>query len=226
MPKDTSAPPVLSLDLAGKSFKGAAILGPIALNVAAGETVAITGPSGIGKSTLLRIIAGLEPAAGARVGIAGRMAMVFQEPVLLPWRTVAQNLAITAGIGPERIATALGEVGLAGLEARFPGQLSLGQQRRLSLARAFATEPDLLLLDEPFVSLDAALHDEMMALFAALRARRGTAAILVTHDAAEAEALAGRILTLGGRPATVTGSRQNSGAYFQTSASGVTASQS
>ena len=193
---------VVSLDLPGFSFGATPVLGPLALTVDRGETLALTGPSGIGKSTLLRIIAGVYPARGTR-RIAGRMAFVFQEPTLLRWRTAQRNIEIAAKVSPARALHALEDVGMAAYADRFPGQLSLGQQRRLALARAFACDPDLMLLDEPFVSLDAAAADEMMTLFAALRARRDMASILVTHAEAEARRLATRTLTLSGTPARI-----------------------
>ena len=216
---------VLSLDLTGHRRGGVAVLGPVTVSVGARETVALTGPSGIGKTTLLRLIAGLEPAQG-RIRTAGKVAMVFQEPTLLPWRSALDNLCLTAKVAPAEARALLAEVGLGGLEARFPGQLSLGQQRRLSLARAFAARPALLLMDEPFVSLDPALADEMMSLFVRLRTARPLATLIVTHVEAEAERLASRILRLGGTPATIVEDRQNKGAYFQWSASGVTTSRS
>ena len=131
--------------------------------------------------------------------------MVFQEPALLPWRTLRDNLCVTTGIAADAALAALQEVGLATRADDFPGQLSLGQQRRLSLARAFATRPDLLLLDEPFVSLDPERVTEMMALFRKLRATHDVTTILVTHIRQEAAALATRIVTLGGTPAQITG---------------------
>lgn len=152
--------------------------------------------------------------------------MVFQEPTLLPWRTVRDNIGVTTGATAAQIDIALEDVGLAGRANDYPAQLSLGQQRRLSLARAFAIKPDLLLLDEPFVSLDPELVDEMMTLFARLRATHNVTTILVTHVAQEAEKLANRIVTLGGSPATIVSDVQNDGAYFQLSASGVTSSRS
>lgn len=235
----TDARPVLTVDLTGHARNGAAILGPVSFAVGPQETLALVGPSGIGKTTLLRLIAGLEPARG-RVTTQGAVAMVFQEPTLLPWRSARQNLCLTTAVTPSEADLLLAEVGLAGLGPRYPGQLSLGQQRRLSLARAFAARPALLLMDEPFVSLDPALADEMMALFIRLRAARPLATLIVTHADAEAERLATRIIRLGGQPATVVedrataaagaggggGDPQNRGLYFQLSASGVTASRS
>ena len=194
---------VVTLDLPGFSFGATPVLGHVSLSVARGETLALTGPSGIGKSTLLRIIAGVYAARGLR-RVTGRLAFVFQEPTLLRWRSARRNIEIAARVDAPRALTALEEVGLAAYADRIPDQLSLGQQRRLALARAFACDPDLMLLDEPFVSLDAAAAEEMMTLFAALRARRDMASILVTHAAAETARLATRTLTLSGRPATVT----------------------
>ncbi|MFQ6553013.1 ABC transporter ATP-binding protein [Aestuariibius insulae] len=216
--------PVLRLALKGLAFDKGPVLGPIELDLAAGETLALVGPSGIGKTTLLRIMAGLETGFEGQLEAPGRCSVVFQEPTLLPWRTLADNLRVTAGISREAAIDALNEVGLAGRWQDFPGQLSLGQQRRLSLARAFAAKPDLLLMDEPFVSLDPDLVGEMMTLFQTLRRTRQVATVLVTHVMSEAKELADRIVTLGGHPARILETRQKSGAYFQLSASGVTSS--
>lgn len=196
-------PPVLSVALDGLAFDDKPVLGALTLNLHPGETVALTGPSGVGKTTLMRIIAGLESRYDGAITKPERIAMVFQEPTLMPWRTVADNLAITLGLSQSEISTALQEVGLAGRGGAFPNQLSLGQQRRLSLARAFAGNPDLLLLDEPFVSLDDKLADEMMTLFETLRAKRPVATLLVTHAMDEADRLATRVLKLSGTPATL-----------------------
>ncbi|WP_439124366.1 ABC transporter ATP-binding protein [Marivita sp.] len=196
-------PPVLTVTLNDMAFEGKSVLGPIDLKLTRRETVAITGPSGVGKTTLMRIIAGLEHRHNGHVRRPEKLAMVFQEPTLMRWRTVADNLRITLGLTPEQIETALEQVGLPGRGSAFPDQLSLGQQRRLSLARAFAGKPDVLLMDEPFVSLDADLSDEMMTLFERLRDSHPVATLLVTHAIPEAERLATRILELSGQPARI-----------------------
>ncbi len=202
------------------------VLAEIKLRIERSETLALVGPSGVGKTSLLRIIAGLEERYRGSFAVSGRTAMVFQEPTLLPWRNLRDNLCITADVSAAEAIAALQEVGLAARAEEFPNNLSLGQQRRLSLARAFAVKPDLLLMDEPFVSLDPDLVEEMMALFAKLRAAYQVTTIIVTHVEAEAKRLASRIVTLGGSPGRITRDDQNKGAYFQLSASGVTSSKS
>lgn len=195
----------LDLHLRGWQVAGRDILGPISLSLARGETVALVGPSGIGKTSLLRIIAGIEGGIDGRLEVAGPVSMVFQEPVLLPWKSLSDNLCLTTGCPPDCAALWLERVGLKGRGDDVPGQLSLGQQRRLALARAFAVKPRVLLLDEPFVSLDAGLADEMMTLFEDLRAGSDVATLLVTHAPDEAARLADRQLLLGGSPARITG---------------------
>ncbi|MEC8669388.1 MAG: ATP-binding cassette domain-containing protein [Pseudomonadota bacterium] len=203
-----SPPPDLILDLASVHAGGVPILGALSFAVRAGETLALTGPSGIGKSTLLRVIAGLHRGyQGSVTGPAtqGRIAMVFQDPNLLPWRSARDHLTLTTRCTPDQAAHWLGAVGLGDKPEHMPRQLSLGQQRRLALARAFAARPGLLLLDEPFVSLDPALADEMMTLFEDLRATHPVTTLLVTHDTREADRLADRILRLHGSPARLAG---------------------
>lgn len=199
---------VVSLGLSGFSYGDTPVLGPVDLTIRRGETVALIGPSGIGKSTLLRVLAGIYPPQG-RCTVTGRTAFVFQEPTLLRWRTAQRNIEIASKVSPAAATAALAEVGLAAYGTRFPDQLSLGQQRRLALARAFAVDPDLMLLDEPFVSLDPAAADEMMTLFATLRARRDMATVLVTHAESEAHRLATRIVTLAGSPAQILSDASN-----------------
>ena len=194
---------LVDLNIRSLDRGGEAVLRDVALTLRRGETLALSGPSGIGKTSLLRAIAGLDAQYEGTCTTFGTIGVVFQEPTLLPWRTVAQNITLTTSVtdaGP-----ALAEVGLGERADALPNQLSLGQQRRLSLARAFAVKPDLLLLDEPFVSLDADLLLEIMDLFVRLRDAHNVATILVTHVEAEARALCSRIVTLGGQPATITG---------------------
>jgi ABC-type nitrate/sulfonate/bicarbonate transport system ATPase subunit len=128
---------------------------------------------------------------------------VFQEPTLLPWRTALDNITQTTRVAEARARSLLAEVGLEGKADLYPRQLSLGQQRRLALARAFAPEPQTLLLDEPFASLDAETADRMLDLTATLLDRVGVSMIFVTHDPAEAIRLKARVLTLNGTPATL-----------------------
>lgn len=191
----------MRLDLISKGFATREVLGALVLEVARGQRLAVLGPSGIGKSTLLRILAGLDTDfRGALTGDA-RRAVVFQEPVLLPWRDVLQNIILPTGCTPEAARDWLAQVGLAGHEAKFPRQMSLGQQRRLALARAFAAAPDILLMDEPFASLDGETAARMVALTDALLARTGAGLVLVTHAPDEARALQTQAWHLSGQPA-------------------------
>ena len=172
------------------------MLHSVRFDLARGETLAITGPSGCGKSTLLRMISGLDRDYTGSVRGPHRIGFVFQEPVLLPWMRAVRNLEVTCDISSDTALGALEQVGLAACADLYPSQMSLGQQRRLALARAFAIKPQLLLLDEAFVSLDAKLADEMMGVFEALRSDMPVSTILVTHDMTEARRLADRIITL------------------------------
>ncbi|MDO5659227.1 MAG: ATP-binding cassette domain-containing protein [Paracoccus sp. (in: a-proteobacteria)] len=196
----------MRVELAGKSYGGKPVLGPVALELGRGRRLAVLGPSGIGKSTLLRIVAGLDPAHdGLRITGPARLAVVFQEPTLLPWRDALANITIPARVDAARARDLLEQVGLAGKAAHYPRQLSLGQQRRLALARAFATAPDVLLMDEPFASLDGDTAARMIELTAALLDRTGAGLFLVTHAPAEAEALSAQTLWLRGTPAVLSG---------------------
>jgi sulfonate transport system ATP-binding protein len=193
----------MRLDLAGKSFADHPVLGALILAVERGQRVAILGPSGIGKSTLLRILAGLDRDFHGQLQGGEKLALVFQEPVLLPWRRAVANITLPTGCDQAQARALLADVGLAGHEDKFPRQLSLGQQRRLSLARAFAARPDILLMDEPFASLDPDTAGRMLDLTARLLDRSGAGLILVTHDAAEAARLGAAPIRLAGNPAVV-----------------------
>ncbi|WP_299402328.1 ABC transporter ATP-binding protein [uncultured Roseobacter sp.] len=192
---------MIRVDITSKSFNGTPVLGRVAFEIAPGETLALVGPSGIGKSTLLRILAGIDADFEGSVERPDALAFVFQEPTLLPWRSVLKNLLLPhPGLPPDQARDMLARVGLEGKEGLFPGQLSLGQQRRLSLARAFAQAPALLIMDEPFVSLDPETAEVMLRLTEGLIADHRPATLFVTHDSREADRLADRTLTLRSHP--------------------------
>lgn len=199
----------LELHLRHKSYRAASggrlhVLGEISFALANGEVAAVVGPSGCGKTTLLRIIVGLDRDFDGSVALPahGRLGIVFQEPRLLPWRTVEENVRLAAPRADEAMLTALfATLGLSEHRRHYPGELSLGLARRVALARAFAFEPDLLALDEPFVSLDAALVERLRAELIELVSRRPTTTLLVTHSIEEAAGLADRIFLLSPSPA-------------------------
>lgn len=193
----------MRLEIDGRAFGERQVLGRVSLSLARGERVALLGPSGIGKTTLMRIVAGLDRGFQGRREVPERLAMVFQEPTLLPWRSAEANLTLPTGASATEAARLMAAVGLAGREAAYPRQLSLGQQRRLALARAFAARPDILLMDEPFASLDAETAGRMLDLTDRLLGDSGAGLILVTHDPAHAARLGARALTLSGAPATL-----------------------
>lgn len=195
---------MIGIDVRRKAFGETAVLKDVRFEMRPGEAVAILGPSGVGKSTLLRVIAGIDHDFEGQIVRPQDVAMVFQEPVLLPWRGVLENLTIVhPELDRDAAMAALRRVGIADKADLFPGQLSLGQQRRLALARAFAGRPSLLVMDEPYVSLDPQTSEEMLELTEALIAETRPAIILVTHSEAEAKRLAGRTLRLVGQPATI-----------------------
>jgi ABC-type nitrate/sulfonate/bicarbonate transport system ATPase subunit len=199
----------LDVDIASKTFQNAAgeqhdVIAGVAFALDAGEVGVFVGPSGCGKSTMLRILAGLDHdfqgrvarPAGAQVGI------VFQEPRLLPWRSVEENVRLVAPLADEARLSALFEIlELNAHRNHFPGELSLGLARRVALARAFAIEPDFLILDEPLASLDDALAARLRDQIAMLVDGRSVMTLLVTHDVDDAVRLGDRLFLLSPRPA-------------------------
>ena len=204
-----------AIDLVGVSKRygsGLQALGEVDFHLRAGEFVSIVGPSGCGKSTLLRIVARLvEPSGGECVRPAGlATAFVFQEAALLPWRTVERNAQLLMeleGMTPEeyvpRAAEALALVGLAGFESSYPHQLSGGMRMRLSLARALALRPGLLLLDEPLAAVDELTRDVLQEELSGMWMRARFTGMLVTHDVHEAVYLSNRVIVMSPRPGRI-----------------------
>jgi NitT/TauT family transport system ATP-binding protein len=195
---------------------GVAALGPLDLDVRQGEFVSLLGPSGCGKSTALRLIAGLNAPSSGTVGIARRagrvraghaIGFVFQEPTLMPWTTVRENVRLPLKLAraptaeaKARADEALTQVGLAEFKGAFPRELSGGMKMRVSLARALVTDPDILLMDEPFAALDEItrfrLNNDLLALWRNLR----KTVIFVTHSVFESVYLSQRVIVMTARP--------------------------
>ena len=216
---------LLSFEGVSLELDGAAILREVSLAVEPGAVVALAGPSGSGKTSLLRIALGLLAPSAGRVRLRGnvvseegrvvmppeerRLAMVFQDLALWPHLSVGDNLGFALevqGVSKaergRRIAETLSSVALPGLEQRAPASLSGGERQRVALARALVTKPDIVLFDEPLANLDVALRLEMLALVRELLSAAGASALYVTHDPAEARALATEVVVLeGGRVA-------------------------
>jgi ABC-type nitrate/sulfonate/bicarbonate transport system ATPase subunit len=201
----------LEVNIKRKAYRSASgrkleVLGAFSIAMASGEVAALVGPSGCGKTTLLRIIVGLDSDFEGTVQLParGRLGVVFQEPRLLPWRSVEENVRLAAPQASDASLNALfSTLGLAEHRRHYPGELSIGLARRVALARAFAVEPELLVLDEPFVSLDAGLATRLRAELAELVARRPVTTLLVSHDVDEVIGLADRVFLLSGNPASV-----------------------
>ena len=213
----------------GDDGDGTLALHGITLSVRTGEFVAVVGPSGCGKSTLMKVVTGLWPPTAGRVTVSGQdvsgplsiVGMAFQNPTLLPWRTALDNVMLPleivqphcARLKRERAAyetkarDILQLVGLEGFEDRFPWQLSGGMQQRTSLCRALIHDPSLLMLDEPFASLDMFTREELWLALQDLWLARQPTVILVTHDLREAAFLADRVLVMSARPGRIVAER-------------------
>ncbi|MBM1171947.1 ABC transporter ATP-binding protein [Microvirga arabica] len=176
----------------------------LSFELADGEVCAIVGPSGVGKSSLLQIVAGLDrDFEGVITDLPQPVGYLFQSPRLLPWRTARQNLELVLPEQPGTAGEWLAQVGLAGAEDVYPQRLSLGMARRVALARALAVQPKLLLLDEPFSSLDEETSRDMQNLVATHVKKLRPTTLFVTHHWHEAAALAQRVITLDGSPARI-----------------------
>jgi NitT/TauT family transport system ATP-binding protein len=209
--------------------EGTLALQGCSLSVRRGEFVAVVGPSGCGKSTLMRLVTGLWPCTAGTMVVGGHevagplsvAGMAFQNPTLLPWRNILDNVMLPLEVvEPHRrklrreraryealARDLLASVGLAGVEAKFPWQLSGGMQQRASLCRALIHEPELLMLDEPFGALDVFTREDLWAVLQQVWMRRRPTVILVTHDLREAAYLADRVLVMSARPGRIIAER-------------------
>ena len=215
------APPCIEVERLGVRFGALSVIEDLSITIRQHEFVSLLGPSGCGKSTLLRIIAGLIPAASGSVRLGGqpnaaalRLSIMFQKPLLLPWRTALENVLLpleiereggkTSSLDVARAERIVARVRLQGFEGAYPHQLSGGMQQRVALARALISDPEVLLLDEPFGALDEmtrdALNQELLRLWRSENARLKTV-VMVTHSIQEAVSMSDRIVVLAARPA-------------------------
>ena len=195
---------MITFEHVSKSFDSLEIFHDLSLHVDANQIVAVVGPSGSGKTTLLKLVTGIvQPDEGTITVAEGPVGYVFQEPRLLPWRTALDNVA--AGLRAQgsnkedargRAAAWLERVGLSGFEHYHPAELSGGMAQRVSIARAFAVDPRILLLDEPFSNIDQTLKGSLMEILQSIIRERQTTAMYVTHDLTEALRLADRIVEI------------------------------
>jgi NitT/TauT family transport system ATP-binding protein len=190
----------------------------VTFDVSAGEFVALLGPSGCGKSTLLKMIAGLLAPSHGSIWVGDRRVLkpgsdtglMFQSPVLLPWRTVVRNVLLPVDVSGQsvkafrgRAVELLRSVGLDGFDDRYPGELSGGMQQRVAICRALIQDPPMLLLDEPFGALDSMTREVLNDLVAQICSEAGKTTVLVTHDVAEAVYLSDRVFVMSRRPGRV-----------------------
>jgi NitT/TauT family transport system ATP-binding protein len=214
-----SIPEILFREV-GKRFStgSAPVLEGVSLTIERGEFVSIIGPSGCGKSTLLKLVAGLSSCSSGEIQVNGMtpanareiVSFVFQDATLLPWRTVQKNVALALeleGRTREETAATTGKllelVGLSHVAGHYPRQLSGGMKMRASIARALATKPRILLMDEPFAALDEMTRDRMNEELLRLRAEHNWTAVFVTHSVAEAVFLSSRIIVLAPHPGRI-----------------------
>lgn len=198
--------------------EGGMVLDNISFSLDTGETLSVIGPSGCGKTTLLYILSGLQRASAGSVrihgknseGRTGRCAFILQDFGLFPWKSVYENVALgmrlqqaAADVVAHRVTTLLAELGLKGLGKRYPVQLSGGQKQRVAIARALATDPAILLMDEPFSSLDAITRERLQSALLSIWGARRLTYIIVTHSVEEAVFLGSRILVLSDRPTRI-----------------------
>lgn len=203
----------VTLSCADMGDPGLAVLGDITLHVRPREFVCVLGPSGCGKTTLLHLIAGFKQPSSGRIAVSGKevsgpgpeRAMVFQHSALFPWFTVAGNIGYGLKQGKkERIKELLRLVGLEDFEKSYPHQLSGGMRQKVSLARALALEPDVLLMDEPFAAIDTFNRERLQDELLRIRGAMGCTIIFVTHNIQEAVYLSDRTIVLSQRPARIT----------------------
>ncbi|MTH76839.1 ABC transporter ATP-binding protein [Paracoccus aestuariivivens] len=203
----------------GKTYRGGIeAVSPLDLNFSSGRTTALIGPSGCGKSTLLRLIAGLEEPSVGDVRVLGQspaeqrrragISVAFQDPSLLPWLTMQSNISLARKLArkppdPARVARLIGLVGLGGFEKVRPAALSGGMRQRAAMARALASDPQVLLLDEPFGAVDELTRRQLARDLSPLWKSQGTTTLLVTHSVDEAIMLSDRIVVFSPRPARV-----------------------
>ncbi len=196
----------LHVDITSKAFGKLPILGHVKFSAGPGEVLALLAPSGTGKTTTFRVVLGLDADFAGKVDRpAGRIGAVFQEPRLLPWLDVSGNLRLVQpDLTDAAIAELLGQAGLEDVAGMMPRSLSLGMARRVALARALAVGPSLLVMDEPFASLDPLLSGRLSRTIASHARQTGATLLMATHDLDQALAVADRVLMLGGRnPATL-----------------------
>lgn len=219
MAPDPTPPPEVVCTELGKTFAGGTeAVRALDLTFAAGQTTALVGPSGCGKSTLLRMVAGLESPTAGQIAIAGAppaetarragLSVAFQDPSLLPWRSVRGNIELALGLARRPVDNVtidqlISLVGLDGFGETRPAELSGGMRQRAAIARALATKPGLLLLDEPFGAVDELTRRQLAQDLPRIWEAQGTTTILVTHSVSEAVLLSDRVVVLSPRPARI-----------------------